>query len=93
MASPAVLLWIAQLVEKTDAALAEKAARAAIDDFGPTPWTAEAFLRLGDLAFERRDWPRAESAFNKAVRELPDERERCSRDDAPGRCSICSGAL
>ncbi len=51
-ASPAVLLWMAQAAAKTDPALAESAARAAIDKFGPTQWTGEAFLRLGDFAFE-----------------------------------------
>ena len=71
IASPAVLLWMAKLAEKSDPALAEKAARAAIDNFGPTQWTAEAFLSLGNLAFEKRDWKRAESAFNKAVRSSP----------------------
>ncbi len=46
-------------------------ARAAIDKFGPTQWTGEAFLRLGDFAFERRDWKQAETAFNKAIRNSP----------------------
>ena len=70
-ASPAVLLWIAEVSAKTDPALAESAARATIDKFGPTQWTAEAFLRLGDLAFEKREWKQAESAFNKTVRNSP----------------------
>ena len=29
------------------------------------------FLKLGDFAFEKRDWKQAESAFNKAVRNSP----------------------
>ena len=70
-ASPAVLLWMAQAAAKTNPALAESAARAAIDKFGPTQWTGEAFLRLGDFAFERRDWKQAETAFNKAIRNSP----------------------
>jgi tetratricopeptide (TPR) repeat protein len=70
-ASPAVLLWIAQVTATTDTLLAESAARLAIDKFGPTQWTAEAFLRLGELAFEKRDWKRAESAFNKSIRNSP----------------------
>ena len=70
-ASPAVLLWMAQVAAKDDPALAESAARAAIERFGPTQWTGEAFLRLGDIAFERRDWKQAESAFNKAIRNSP----------------------
>jgi tetratricopeptide (TPR) repeat protein len=70
-ASPAVLLWMAQVAAKNDPALAESAARAAIERFGPTQWTGEAFLRLGDIAFERRDWKEAESAFNKAIRNSP----------------------
>jgi TolA-binding protein len=71
LASPAVLLWIAQVSAKTDPALAESAARAAIKKFGPTQWTAEAFLRLGDLAFEKRDWKAAESAFTNTVKTSP----------------------
>jgi TolA-binding protein len=71
VASPAVLLWMAQVAAKTEPALAESAARAAIDKFGPTQWTGEAFLRLGDFAFEKRDWKAAESAFTKAIRTSP----------------------
>jgi tetratricopeptide (TPR) repeat protein len=71
LASPAVLLWMAQVAAKTDPALAESAARAAIDKFGPTQWTGEAFLRLGNFAFEKKDWKQAESAFNKAIRNSP----------------------
>jgi tetratricopeptide (TPR) repeat protein len=71
LASPAVLLWMAQGAAKTDPALAESAARAAIDNFGPTQWTGEAFLRLGNFAFEKRDWNQAESAFNNAIKSSP----------------------
>ena len=71
LVSPAVLLWMAQVVEKTDPALGESASRAVIDKFGPTQWTGEAFLKLGNFAFERRDWKQAESAFNKAIRTSP----------------------
>ena len=71
VASPAVLLWITDVSAKMNPALAESAARAVIDKFGPTQWTAEAFLKLGELAFDMRDWKRAESAFNKAVRNSP----------------------
>jgi TolA-binding protein len=70
-ASPAVLLWIAEVTAKSDRNLAENAARAAIDKFGPTQWTADAFLKLGDLACEQRDWKRAESAFTKSIRNSP----------------------
>ena len=71
LASPAVLLWMAEVAAKTDPALAESAARAAIDKFGPTQWTGEAFLRLGNFAFEKRDWNQAESAFNNAIKSSP----------------------
>ena len=71
LASPAVLLWMAQVVEKINPALGESASRAAIDKFGPTQWTGEAFLKLGNFAFERRDWKQAETAFNKAIRTSP----------------------
>ncbi|HVQ20962.1 MAG TPA: tetratricopeptide repeat protein [Terrimicrobiaceae bacterium] len=69
--SPAVLLWIAQVASRSDPALAESAARATIDKFGPTQWTGEAFLRLGDLAFEKRNWKQAETAYNKALTNSP----------------------
>jgi tetratricopeptide (TPR) repeat protein len=69
--SPAVLLWIAQVASRADPALAESAARATIDKFGPTQWTGEAFLRLGDLAFEKRNWKQAETAYNKALTNSP----------------------
>jgi TolA-binding protein len=69
--SPAVLLWMAQVAAKTDPALAESAARAAIKNFGPTQWTGEAFLRLGDFAFEKRDWKAAESAFTNTIKTSP----------------------
>jgi TolA-binding protein len=71
VASPAVLLWMAQVLEKTNPTLGESAARAAIDKFGPTQWTGEAFLKLGNFAFARRDWKQAETAFNKAIRTSP----------------------
>ncbi len=71
VASPAVLLWMAQVLEKTNPTLGESASRATIDKFGPTQWTGEAFLKLGNFAFERRDWKQAESAFNKAIRTSP----------------------
>jgi TolA-binding protein len=71
LASPAVLLWMAQVLEKTNPTLGESAARAAIDNFGPTQWTGEAFLKLGNFAFERRDWKQAETGFNKAIRTSP----------------------
>jgi TolA-binding protein len=71
LGSPAVLLWMAQVLEKTNPTLGESAARAAIDNFGPTQWTGEAFLRLGNFAFERRDWKQAETGFNKAIRTSP----------------------
>jgi TolA-binding protein len=70
-ASPAVLLWMAQVAAKTDPALAESAARAAIKNFGATQWTGEAFLRLGDFAFEKRDWRAAESAFTNTIKTSP----------------------
>ena len=71
LASPAVLLWMAQALEKTNPTLGESAARTAIDKFGPTQWTGEAFLKLGNFAFDRRDWKQAETAFNKAIRTSP----------------------
>ena len=71
LASPAVLLWMAQVLEKTNPTLGESAARAAIDNFGPTQWTGEAFLKLGNFAFDRRDWKQAETGFNKAIRTSP----------------------
>jgi TolA-binding protein len=71
LGSPAVLLWMAQVLEKTNPTLGERASRAAIDKFGPTQWTGEAFLRLGNFAFERRDWKQAEAGFNKAIRTSP----------------------
>ena len=71
LASPAVLLWMAQVLEKTNPTLGESAARAAIDNFGPTQWTGEAFLKLGNFAFDRCDWKQAETGFNKAIRTSP----------------------
>jgi tetratricopeptide (TPR) repeat protein len=71
LASPAVLLWMSQVLEKLNPALAESAARAAIDNFGPTQWTGEAFLKLANFAYERRDWQQAENGFNKAIRTSP----------------------
>ncbi|HEY5779208.1 MAG TPA: tetratricopeptide repeat protein [Terrimicrobiaceae bacterium] len=71
LASPAVLLWMTQVLEKTNPTLGETASRAAIDKFGPTQWTGEAFLKLGNFAFERRDWKEAEVGFNKAIRTSP----------------------
>jgi TolA-binding protein len=71
LASPAVLLWMAEVLEKINPALAESAARSAIDNFGPTQWTGEAFLKLGNFAFNRRDWKQAETGFNKTIRSSP----------------------
>jgi TolA-binding protein len=71
LASPAVLLWMAEILEKTNPPLGESAARAAIDNFGPTQWTGEAFFKLGNFAFDRRDWKQAETGFNKAIRTSP----------------------
>ncbi|HEY5743702.1 MAG TPA: tetratricopeptide repeat protein, partial [Terrimicrobiaceae bacterium] len=71
LASPAVLLWMAQILEKTNPTFGESASRAVIDKFGATQWTGEAFLRLGNFAFLRRDWKQAETAFNKAIRTSP----------------------
>lgn len=71
LGSPAVLLWMAQVLEKTNPTLGESASRAAIDKFGPTQWTGEAFLKLGSFAFARQDWKQAETAFNKAIRTSP----------------------
>jgi tetratricopeptide (TPR) repeat protein len=71
LASPAVLLWMADVLEKTNPTLGESAARAAIDNFGPTQWTGEAFFKLGNFAFDRRDWKQAETGFNKAIRTSP----------------------
>jgi TolA-binding protein len=71
LASPAVLLWMADVLEKTNPPLGESAARAAIDNFGPTQWTGEAFFKLGNFAFDRRDWKQAETGFNKAIRTSP----------------------
>ncbi|HEY5811265.1 MAG TPA: tetratricopeptide repeat protein, partial [Terrimicrobiaceae bacterium] len=71
LGSPAVLLWMAQVLETTNPALAEKAARAVIEKFGSTQWTGEAFLKLGNFAYARKDWKEAEAAFNKAVRTSP----------------------
>jgi TolA-binding protein len=71
LASPVVLLWMADIQAKTNPTLGETAARAAIDNFGPTQWTGEAFFKLGNFAFQRRDWKQAEAGFNKAIRTSP----------------------
>ena len=71
LASPAVLLWMADVLAQTNPSLGESAARAAIDNFGPTQWTGEAFLKLGNFAFDRRDWKQAESGFSKAIKTSP----------------------
>ena len=71
LASPAVLLWMAQVLKTTNPTLGESAARAAIDNFGPTQWSGEAFLKLGNFAFDRRDWKQAETGFNKSIRTSP----------------------
>ncbi|HEY5952900.1 MAG TPA: tetratricopeptide repeat protein [Terrimicrobiaceae bacterium] len=71
LVSPAVLLWMADVLAQTNPPLGEKAARAAIDNFGPTQWTGEAFLKLGNFAFDRRDWKQAEGGFSKAIKTSP----------------------
>ena len=86
LASPAVLLWMAEVLAKTNPTLGETAARAAIDNFGPTQWTGEAFFKLGNFAFDRRDWKQAETGFNKAIRTSPMNDVAARATHAIGRC-------
>lgn len=72
-ASPAVLLWMAKIKEKDDPKLAEASVRALIEKFPVSPSTGEAWLRLGDLAYARKDLKQAGTAYAKVIKLVPSD--------------------
>lgn len=66
MSPPAVLLWMADVSQQKNPAFAERALRHLTTRFKRSQWVAQAWLRLGELAAARKDYPAALKAFGKS---------------------------